>query len=266
MPELFDYILKHLRDKFPQFKIEFRQKTKELKSLWVEDKKLADFNPDQLMSEIEWFKDRDDFIELASSFFVGKIKEFYKKLYKRNRWSGGLTIQEIKNACNNTKSNMAAARYAKVSYNTWRKYAQMYINEDDDQEPKRNYFETQLNAKGLGITKPHNPKIGRYSIEAIMAGHCSPNYPTYKLKLRLIQTGYKNDECDMCGFSEKRLTDGKTPIILNFKDGDPQNRRYENLEFLCYNCYYLNVGNIYWGKKGPHKKSNPEEKSNEEKK
>lgn len=259
MPELFDYILKFLRDKFPQFHIEIRDKTQQLKSLYIEGKKLVDFNPEQLMAEVEWFRDRDDFIELASSFFVVKIKEYHKKYVRRNKWQNGLSIQEVKNACNNTKSNSAASRYAKVSYNTWKKYASMYINEEDDQEPKRTYFETQMNETGIGIPKPHNPNIGRYSIEAVMAGHCSKNYPAYKLKKRLIQTGYKNDECDLCGFNEKRLSDDKTPIVINFKDGNPQNRNFDNLEFLCYNCYYLNVGNIYWGRKGPHKKSDEQE-------
>lgn len=254
--ELFNRILKHIRGIYPQYNIELRPKTKLLMSLWVENKKLTDYNPEQLLSEIEWFKDRDDYIDLASNFFLLKIKNFHRKYIKiAGRNSKGITIQEVKEACSTTKSNKQASRFLKVSYNTWKKYASMYINESDEKDPKRSYFETHMNPTGRGITKPHGPH-GAYGIEAIMAGHCSPNYPAWKLKEKLIKSGYKHEECDNCGFNEKRLTDKKVPLIVNFIDGNIQNRRIENIQFLCYNCYYLIIGDIFWGRKGGAIKDN----------
>ena len=32
---------------------------------------------------------------------------------------------------------------------------------------------------------------------------------------------------------------------LNFNDGNQKNWKLENLEMLCYNCYFLNVGNVW---------------------
>jgi hypothetical protein len=43
----------------------------------------------------------------------------------------------------------------------------------------------------------------------------------------------------MCGFSEKRLTDSKMPLLLVFQDGNMKNHKLENLKILCYNCSFL---------------------------
>ena len=49
----------------------------------------------------------------------------------------------------------------------------------------------------------------------------------------------------MCGYSESRITDGKVPLILAFKDGDRSNHVLENLEIVCYNCYHNTYGNLF---------------------
>jgi 5-methylcytosine-specific restriction endonuclease McrA len=49
------------------------------------------------------------------------------------------------------------------------------------------------------------------------------------------------DECYVCGCNERRVTDYKTPTLLNFKDGSKSNYVLDNLEILCYNCYFLYV-------------------------
>jgi hypothetical protein len=48
----------------------------------------------------------------------------------------------------------------------------------------------------------------------------------------------------MCGFSERRVTDYKVPLLMNFKDGSKCNYLLDNLELLCYNCYFLYVGEV----------------------
>ena len=42
------------------------------------------------------------------------------------------------------------------------------------------------------------------------------------------------EKCNNCGFEEKRLTDGKVPLVLDFEDGDRKNHKHENLRMLCF--------------------------------
>ena len=57
------------------------------------------------------------------------------------------------------------------------------------------------------------------------------------------------EKCNNCGFEEKRLTDGKVPLVLDFIDGDRKNHEYENLRMLCFNCSFLINGNLSGPKK-----------------
>ena len=69
-----------------------------------------------------------------------------------------------------------------------------------------------------------------------------------KLKNKIIQEGLIEEKCTRCGHTEKRAIDLKAPLILHFKDGNKENFLLENLDFLCYNCYFLYVGNVLTGK------------------
>jgi 5-methylcytosine-specific restriction endonuclease McrA len=71
-----------------------------------------------------------------------------------------------------------------------------------------------------------------------------PEYPIWKLKQRLLNNGYMLEKCNECGFEEKRITDGKVPLVLDFEDGDRKNHKYENLRMLCFNCSFLINGNL----------------------
>ena len=71
------------------------------------------------------------------------------------------------------------------------------------------------------------------------------NYKPQEIKDRLIHEGLLAEECHSCGFNERRVVDYKVPLILNFKDGNKKDWKLENLELLCYNCYFLNVGNVW---------------------
>ena len=51
------------------------------------------------------------------------------------------------------------------------------------------------------------------------------------------------EKCNECGFEEKRLTDGKVPLVLDFEDGDRKIIN-ENLRMLCFNCSFLINGNL----------------------
>ena len=146
-----------------------------------------------------------------------------------------ISKEDILRAQKVTRSNMAAARYLHVSYNHYKKYAKMYKNEDGV-----TLLEAHMNQSGEGIPKfavSGNKEIplmdlleGKVPIE-----HFDPR----KIKARLLSEGKLVEVCSSCGFSERRITDQKIPVILNFKDGNKKNWHLDNLEFLCYNCSFL---------------------------
>ena len=143
-----------------------------------------------------------------------------------------LSKEQIVAAQANTRSNMAAARYLHVSYIHYKRYAKMY-----------NLFESHKNQSGKGIPKflkgnGKDPALLDIIEGRISAAHFSPS----KLKYRLIEEGYLLEECTMCGFKERRVLDYKMPLLLHFKDGNKSNYRSENIELLCYNHYFLTVG------------------------
>lgn len=153
-----------------------------------------------------------------------------------------LTKNDILRAMRVTKSNMAAAKYLNVGYQLYKKHAKMYF----DNETKKSLFEMHYNQKGVGIPKFFGNKKDDADINKILSGEIMlKDYPVEKFKQRLIHNQILPEECKRCGFKEYRILDYKVPTILNFIDGNKQNWLRENLELLCYNCYFLNVGDIF---------------------
>ena len=155
-----------------------------------------------------------------------------------------LSESEIRYAMSNTKSNHAAARFLKVSYETYRKYAKSYL----DSASGRTLFELHKNISGKGIVK--TPKVNTRSITSLqdILNGLKPNYSVHKLKHRLIRHGFMSECCSLCGFSERRVHDYSVPLLLDFKDGDRSNFRLDNLQLLCYNCTYLTSYNSRGGR------------------
>jgi hypothetical protein len=156
---------------------------------------------------------------------------------KRGLGAKPLLESEIKGIQKKARSAMEAARLLGVSYNTYKKYARKY-----------GIFEDLKNPDGTGIRKGYNIKRGKYSLDDILAGKY-PEYPIWKLKQRLLLNGYMLEKCNSCGFEEKRITDGKVPLVLDFEDGDRKNHKHENLRMLCFNCSFLINGNLTGPKK-----------------
>ncbi len=149
-----------------------------------------------------------------------------------------ITKRMIENSHENTKSAMEAARWLGVSYNTYKKWAQYY-----------GVFENHKNQKGEGIKKGW----GSYKVDMmdILEGKrdVPSNYSLKVFKKRLIDEGYLQDECGVCGWNEKRITDEVTCLNLDFKDGDINNKKFDNLRLICANCYFNNVGDFPSAKK-----------------
>ena len=143
-----------------------------------------------------------------------------------------LTKSMIEEAQKHTKSNMEAARWLKVSYNTYKKWAKYY-----------DVFDNHLNQSGVGVKKGW--ATYKIPLEDIFEGKRSCNYTLPTLKKRMIEEGYAKEECYSCGFNEGRVTDGKIPLTIDFIDGDSDNKSLENMRLLCANCYFVHNGFFY---------------------
>ena len=134
-----------------------------------------------------------------------------------------------------TKSNFAAARYLHVSYQHYKRYAKLY-----------GLFEQHKNQSGKGIPKFLKGKGKAPALLDIIEGRISAtHFSPAKIKYRLIEEGYLLEECSMCGFKERRVLDYKMPLLLHFKDNNKSNYSKNNIELLCYNHFFLTVGDIF---------------------
>jgi hypothetical protein len=153
-----------------------------------------------------------------------------------------LTKEQIVAAMGMTKSNRAASRWLNVSYIHYKKWAKLY----KDEATGKTLFEVHLNQEGKGIKK----WIGNHGktppLQDLING-ITPmtSFSPTKVKKRLFEEGYLQEECTLCGFNERRITDYKIPLLLNFKDKNTKNYRLDNLQVLCYNHYFLTVADVF---------------------
>ena len=155
-----------------------------------------------------------------------------------------LTKEMILAAMSQTKSNRAACRYLNVSYIHYKKWAKLYESDTHD-----NLFEQHKNQSGKGIPKFLRSGGKEPALVDIIEGRIdASSFSPEKIKYRLITEGHLLEECNVCKFNERRVSDYKMPLLLNFKDNNKKNYRKENIELLCYNHYFLTVGDIFTDK------------------
>ena len=146
-----------------------------------------------------------------------------------------LSKEQILAAQAKTKSNMAAARYLHVSYQHYKKWAKLY-----------KLFEGHKNQSGKGIPKfLKGPKKMPHMLEIIEGRIAASSFDPNKLKYALIEQGYLSEECAVCSFKERRVLDYKMPLLLHFQDNNSNNYSLDNVQLLCYNHYFLTVGDIF---------------------
>jgi transposase len=152
------------------------------------------------------------------------------------------TKQQIQKAQQATRSTRAAARYLNCSYNTYKMYAKQYI----DETTGKTLFDKHLNPHGKGISKFLSNKGKEPALEKLLDGTIPRHsYSIDKLKARLLNEVVLRSECYKCGFHERRASDMKQPFLLNFKDKNKNNWNKDNLEILCYNCYYIHIDDVF---------------------
>lgn len=155
----------------------------------------------------------------------------------------GLQLSEelIRTAMKNTRSNKEAASWLRVSYKTWKRYAESYI----DQTTGRSLFNLHMASGGKGIPKVMKSRKGKTNPRALELGYqlikgqyCTPKRID-ELSARLMKDGRLGYCCAECGFSQKRPIDMKMPLMINFKNNDRTDWTEDNLRWLCYNCSFL---------------------------
>ena len=61
----------------------------------------------------------------------------------------------------------------------------------------------------------------------------------WKLQERLVRDGYLKQECSNCGYDDYREMDMRSPLLIDFLDGEPTNHTLDNLRLLCYCCFFI---------------------------
>lgn len=151
-----------------------------------------------------------------------------------------LSKEDLIRAMKMTKSNRAAARYLRVSYQHYKKFAKIFV----DEKTGKTFFDLHLNQSGKGIRKHFGTK--EPLLKDLMNGELFvESYDINRYKDRLVQEGYIEEKCNVCGFKEQRVNDYRVPLLISFKDYNKKNWKIENIELLCYNHYFLYVGNIF---------------------
>jgi hypothetical protein len=155
-----------------------------------------------------------------------------------------LTKEQILLAMRMTKSNKAAARYLNCSYIHYKGWAKQYV----EFEGGRTLFEAHKNQAGKGIPKffASDAVKSKWDVLDVIEGRiAATHFKPEDIKKKMLDEGHIKEECALCGFHDRRVSDYKMPLILNFKDNNTNHYNLGNIRFLCYNCYFLNIGEIF---------------------
>ena len=100
--------------------------------------------------------------------------------------------------------------------------------------------------KAFQILTGINAVRSKWNIMDVVEGRLSSkHFKPEDIKRKMIDEGLLKEECSMCSFHERRLSDYKMPLILDFKDNDSNHYNLGNIRFLCYNCYFICVKDIF---------------------
>ena len=156
-----------------------------------------------------------------------------------------ISKEDCLRAMKQTRSIYAAARYLNCSYQHLKPFMKAY----KDEETGVSLFDMHKNQSGKGIPKfMSNTPFGKKhpAIEDIVNGKAdASSFTPDKLKFKLIEGGHMIEQCYWCSYDERRDVDGKTPLIMFFKDGNKHNYRDGNCQLSCYNCYFIRLGNVF---------------------
>lgn len=153
----------------------------------------------------------------------------------------GLTREDVQLAIKQTHSNLGAARLLGISKPTWKKYASMYTDEDGV-----TLYDKHSNKYGLGAPRDATKNVKRPTVMDVLSGKVPASFfKPGDLRAMLINEGILAQECSCCGFKEERLSDHKIPLLLTFRNLNRKDWSMDNLQLLCYNCYFMQIGDVF---------------------
>jgi hypothetical protein len=141
-----------------------------------------------------------------------KTPALFKKRYN-------LDYEDIIEACKSNITMLSASSSLNIPYKTFIRIAK-----------KLGCYRPNPGAKGT--SKPNTSQS--FSLQEILEGKY-PQYPTSKLRKRLIVTGLKLASCEICGISS--WNNLPAPLELDHIDGNNSNHKIDNLRIVCPNCH-----------------------------
>lgn len=152
-----------------------------------------------------------------------------------------LTPVEIIYGAREATSLSTMAPVLGVSRWTIKLYAEQHVHPDTGENLyewlKNTFKENKIRRKSE--RKKHESTSIRLTAYDIISGK-NPNISKDKLREVLIRDGIFEEKCNICGFEERRVIDYQVPLVMLWKDGNFKNHAMDNLELICYNCYFLN--------------------------
>lgn len=146
------------------------------------------------------------------------------RVIKRGRGYRPILKSEIEEAQAQGGSAGSQARYLKISYPLYRKYARLYgIHKTDQHAPR--------------LPNLYSPERGKYPISEILDNK-HPHLNDYIVKDKIIRGKTLPAKCNICGYDKRRIVDNKVCLLLDHLDGDKKNFKLDNLQLLCLNCTF----------------------------
>ena len=161
---------------------------------------------------------------------INKMKARGRNLVDKNDIKRGILY------CN---TKVQLGEYLGINRGELRKYLNKFTG--DDGRTLMQIFDEKIAKDGRGRAKSLDRD---FLVDLLERGFLGNKMPAPLIKGKLLEEGYFPNKCNCCGFKGSRELDSKSPLLLHFKDDKRINWKRDNLEILCYNCYFLKVGDL----------------------
>lgn len=179
----------------------------------------------------------------------------------------GLSYEEILAAQKLARNETECADLLGVHFSTYKMYATKY-------GVYGNCKKNKVKEGKARTVRPYkkNPFKVVQPIDLILQNKYK-NIAKSTVKNKLITSGIKKNECELCGYKDIRSSDNRVPVMLHFLDKNENNYSIENLQFACFNCSFIYF-NMWageppktggWGKYQREKKCERMKKAEQEK-
>lgn len=140
---------------------------------------------------------------------------------RKSKYSN-ISDEEILSAVSSSATMAEAARKLEMDFRSFRNRAR-----------KLEVYTPNQGHKGIDLGEHRYRAPNKFSLDEILSN--SRPYQSYKLKLRLIEAGIKENKCEVCGITS---WNGKEiNCQLDHIDGNKNNNALDNLRIICPNCH-----------------------------